>query len=171
MDDIIGAANKWTIQEVVKACSISRPTVQKALTSGELQGVQSKNKKWYIDPETARTWERTKKKRQAWNARSAPVVVQADQTEVVDLLKAQVQQLQEQLAVKDQQLTTAQGTVEKQMVLLGHQQEQDTSRQDQLLVKDQQIATAQAALDKQMLLTEKQQEQSNKGLFRRVFGG
>ena len=125
MDDIIGAENKWTIQEVVKACSISRPTVQKALKSGELQGVQSKKtKKWYIDPETARTWERTKKKRQAWNARPAPVVIQTDQTEVVDLLKAQVQQLQDQLAVKDDQLATAQGTLDKQMLLLEHEREQ-----------------------------------------------
>ena len=45
MDDIIGAESKWTIQEVVKACSISRPTVQKALKSGELQGVQSQKTK------------------------------------------------------------------------------------------------------------------------------
>lgn len=127
MDDIIGAESKWTIQEVVKACSISRPTVQKALKSGELQGVQSKKtKKWYIDPETARTWERTKKKRQAWNARPAPVVVQTDQTEVVDLLKAQVQQLQDQLAVKDEQLSTAQGTLDKQTLLLEHHQQQSS---------------------------------------------
>jgi hypothetical protein len=50
-------------------------------------------------------------------------VIQTDQTEVVDLLKAQVQQLQEQLVVKDDQLATAQGTLDKQTLLLEHQQQ------------------------------------------------
>ena len=61
---------------------------------------------------------------EAWNARPAPVAIQTDQTEVVDLLKAQVQQLQDQLAVKDGQLSTAQGTLDKQMLLLEHEREQ-----------------------------------------------
>ena len=124
MDDLVGAEHKWTIQQVVKECSISRPTVQKALKSGELEGVQSsKSKKWYVDPEVARTWERTKKKRPS---AATKVVVQTDQTEVVDLLKAQVQQLQDQLEVKDQQLATAQGTLDKQTLLLEHHQQQSS---------------------------------------------
>ena len=54
------------------------------------------------------------------------MVVQTDQTEVVDLLKAQVQQLQDQLAVKDEQLSTAQGTLDKQTLLLEHHQQQSS---------------------------------------------
>ena len=122
MEDIIGAENKWTVQEVVKECSISRPTVQKALKAGELKGVQSgKSKKWYIDPAEARRWEPTKKKRPS---PAAKVIVQNDQTEVVNLLKEQVQQLQDQLEVKDQQLATAQGTLDKQTLMLEHHQQE-----------------------------------------------
>ena len=113
MTEIIGAGGKMLIQEVVDKYGISRPTIMKALKAGQLSGQQDQTtKRWYIEPSEAQRWASTKKRRKSSAATAVHDAV-PDQSELVDVMKDQVRQLQAQLEVKDQQLVVRDEQIDK----------------------------------------------------------
>jgi hypothetical protein len=136
MTEIIGADSKMVIQDIVNQYTISRPTVMKALKAGQLSGEQDQTtKKWYIEPAEAQRWISTKKRRKQPISAAPSVAVAPDQSELVNMLKKQVEQLKEQIEVKDEQIGKAQSTINKQTLLLEHQQKQQNKGLFQRLFK------------------------------------
>lgn len=174
MTEIIGAESKMLIQEVVNHYGISRPTIMKAIKSGQLSGQQDQaTKKWYIEPSEAQRWISTKRRRRSTGAASVQDTG-PDQSELVANMKEQVRQLQAQLEVKDQQIDKAQSTIEKQTHLLEHQQQ--TAEKDmfakELEQLNDQLKTAELRASEQVKKLEEQlAEQRNRGFFQRLFKG
>ena len=175
MTQIIGAGSKLLIQQVVEETGISRPTIQKALKAGDLSGEQDpETRRWYIEPSEAQRWASTKKRRRlAVTFASVPDTV-PDQSELVSAMKDQVRQLQAQIEVKDEQIGRAQSTIDKQTLLLEHQQataETELMKKELEQLNDQLKAQDLRASEQVKKLEEQLQEQKNRGFFQRLFKG
>ena len=100
---------KLSIREAVKHYDVSRPTLQKALKSGKISGVQDGRGHWTIDPsELARLY----------HTRSAEVVkvdkpIPGNLTTGNTLLAGQVEALKERLAEVERRAAVAEALAEE----------------------------------------------------------
>lgn len=101
--------DKLSIREAVKHFDVSRPTLQKALKSGKISGVQDRQGTWTIDPsEMARVYQPRQ-----------DVVVKIGGQEHEDLstkntpLHGQVEALKEQLAEAEKRASVAEALAEE----------------------------------------------------------
>lgn len=169
MTQIIGAGSKMLIQQVVDEYGISRPTIMKALKAGQLSGQQDRTtKRWYIEPSEAQRWISTKKRRKLPVSASPTAAVAPDQSVLVNMLKEQVEQLKEQIDVKDEQIGKAQNTIDKQTLLIEHQQ--DDSLKEQVNQLNQQLKSQMDQQKEQVeQITEQLKDQQNKGFLQRLY--
>ena len=112
------------ISDVQERWKVSRPTVMKAIKSGKLSGTKNDSGRWQFTIDEVVRW-RGEPKSQDWvSINNLPAPTPPDQDELVATLKKQVEQLSEQVQVKDSQMEKLQEQMRDQTKLLEHQSEQ-----------------------------------------------
>jgi predicted site-specific integrase-resolvase len=108
------------ISDVQAKWAVSRPTIMKAIKTGKLSGDKDKNGRWGFTIDEVVRW-RGEPRKDTESDSSSLQVVTPDQTELVEALKKQVDQLTSQVDVKDGQIGKLQEQLRDQTKLLEHQ--------------------------------------------------
>ena len=110
-----------SIVDVQDRWRISRPTVMKAIKTGKLSATKNASGRWEFAVEEVVRW-RGEPKSQDWvSINNLPPVTPPDQNELVEALKRQIEQLSDQVQVKDNQIEKLQDQMRDQTKLLEHQ--------------------------------------------------
>ena len=121
------------ISDVQERWKVSRPTVMKAIKSGKLSGTKNDSGRWQFTIDEVVRW-RGEPKSQDWvSIKNLPAPTPPDQDELVATLKKQVEQLSEQVQVKDNQIEKLQDQMRDQTKLLEHQAERQAKTWSQRL--------------------------------------
>ena len=121
------------ISDVQERWKVSRPTVMKAIKSGKLSGTKNDSGRWHFTIDEVVRW-RGEPKFQDWvSIKNLPAPIPPDQDELVATLKKQVEQLSEQVQVKDNQIEKLQDQMRDQTKLLEHQAERQAKTWSQRL--------------------------------------
>tara|TARA_R110000851_G_scaffold152186_1_gene293737 strand:+ start:414 stop:806 length:393 start_codon:yes stop_codon:yes gene_type:complete len=121
------------ISDVQERWKVSRPTVMKAIKSGKLSGTKNDSGRWQFTIDEVVRW-RGEPKSQDWvSINNLPAPTPPDQNELVEALKKQIEQLSDQVQVKDNQIEKLQDQMRDQTKLLEHQAERQAKTWSQRL--------------------------------------
>jgi hypothetical protein len=117
---------KISISQVKKEWGVSRPTIMKAIKDGKLSGEKDENGYWAFDPAEVVRWRGEPLSaipKEAVEVDSKPDRSETNplQAETINVLKRQVEQLEDQLRIKDGQIERLQDQARDQTKLIEHQ--------------------------------------------------
>jgi hypothetical protein len=114
--------SKITVTEVREQWLVSRPTIMKALKNGKVSGEKDEKGKWTFDPAEIIRWRGEPGGNRNGNIQvdSKPITSSENplQTETIEILRAQVEQLDGHLKTKDNQIEKLQETLRDHTKLL-----------------------------------------------------
>jgi hypothetical protein len=119
---------KVSISQVKSEWGVSRPTIMKAIKDGKLSGEKDDKGYWAFDPAEVVRWRGepiSAASKEPVEVDSKPDKSQTNplQAETIDVLKRQVEQLEDQLKTKDDQIGKLQEQNRDQTKLIEHQTE------------------------------------------------
>ena len=119
---------KIAISQVKSEWGVSRPTIMKAIKDGKLSGEKDEKGYWAFDPAEVVRWRGEPLSaipKEPVEVDSKPDKSETNplQAETIDVLKKQVEQLEDQLRTKDSQIEKLQEQNRDQIKLIEHQSE------------------------------------------------
>lgn len=119
---------KIAISQVKSEWGVSRPTIMKAIKDGKLSGEKDEKGYWAFDPAEVVRWRgeplsATSKEPVEVDSKPDKSETNPLQAETIDVLKKQVEQLEDQLKTKDSQIEKLQEQNRDQTKLIEHQTE------------------------------------------------
>jgi len=95
--------DKLSLREAVKHFDVSRPTLQKALKSGKISGVQDGKRRWLIDPAELSRVYRAREEGPVSSGQDIPVNITTENTS----LEAELEKLKGALALAETKVVAA----------------------------------------------------------------